>query len=304
MRNTSYSMNKSKIILTGVIFFVVTRELPSQQVGPQPMPYTGPYAVPSGQPVIPGQPYLQGPPMIQQGAPAAPIYPPQSTVVPLPSQAPGSLFAPPQVQPLPLPAGAAPPGVVVEPQPGLPGQPLVPTGPPNTIMVPVADEQLTWDQIVDVVHDYFPIARELRARRSGEAWTEGRIETVPQTGATVLEPHKRDSVGSFNRWESTFQSIRRRAILRVIPDPNGYLVEVTVEKELEDLVKPERGRVGPTSFGSELTLPSKRLEEITRTHSSPRWIQLGRDPALEQRMLADIHARLNGITGQGSVFGP
>ena len=92
--------------------------------------------------------------------------------------------------------------------------------------------------------------------------------------------------------------------MRVVPDANGYLVEVIVEKELEDLPKPEKATAGPASFDfdSEQQLPSKRLEEITRTHSSPHWIALGRDPALEQRMLADIHARLNGITGQRSVF--
>jgi hypothetical protein len=168
--------------------------------------------------------------------------------------------------------------------------------------VPVGDENIAWDQIADVVDDYFKIAREQRVRRSGEAWTEGRIETAPLTGATVLEPHRKDSVGSFNRWESTFQSIRRRATVRVIPDPNGYLVEVIVLKELEDLPKPEKATVGPASFGSDQTLPSQRLEEIARTHTSPRWIQLGRDPALEQRMLADIHARLNGIAVPQSVF--
>ncbi len=169
-------------------------------------------------------------------------------------------------------------------------------------MVPVVDEELAWDQITDVVSDYFKIAHEQRVRRSGEAWIEGRIDTAPLDGATVLEPHRMDSVGTFNRWESTFQSIRRRATVRVIPDANGYLVEVIVEKELEDLPKPEKATVGPAAFGSDLSLPSRRLEEITRTHSSPRWIALGRDPALEQRMLADIHARLNGITGQRSVF--
>jgi hypothetical protein len=89
----------------------------------------------------------------------------------------------------------------------------------------------------------------------------------------------------------------------VIPDPNGYLVEVIVMKELEDLAKPEKGTVGPASFGSEQTLPSHRLEEFTRTHTSPRWIQLGRDPALEQRILMDIHARLNGIAVPRSMFG-
>jgi hypothetical protein len=195
-----------------------------------------------------------------------------------------------------------PPGAVVVPQPGPPGSPAVPAGPPNPIMVPVGDENVAWDQISDVVDDYFKIAREQRVRRSGEAWTEGRIETAPLDGATILEPWRKDSVGSFNRWESTFQSIRRRATVRVIPDPNGYLVEVIVLKEPEDLAKPEKGTVGPAAFGSELSLPTHRLEEFTRTHTSQRWIQLGRDPALEQRMLMDIHARLNGIAVPRSVF--
>jgi hypothetical protein len=195
-----------------------------------------------------------------------------------------------------------PPGAVVGPQPGPPGIPAVVAGPPNPIMVPVGDDNVAWDQIADVVDDYFKIAREQRARRTGDAWTEGRIETAPLDGATVLEPHRKDSVGSFNRWESTFQSIRRRATVRVIPDPNGYLVEVIVMKELEDLAKPEKGTVGPASFYSDQTLPSHRLEEYTRTHTSPRWIQLGRDPALEQRILMDIHARLNGVAVPQSVF--
>ena len=49
----------------------------------------------------------------------------------------------------------------------------------------------------------------------------------------MVEPHRRDSVGRYNRWESTFQTIRRRATVRVIPDASGYVVDVTVEKDLE-----------------------------------------------------------------------
>jgi hypothetical protein len=132
---------------------------------------------------------------------------------------------------------------------------------------------------------------------------EGRIDTVPQVGATWLEPHRRDSVGSFNRWESTFQTIRRRAIVRVIPDATGYLVEVIVEKELEDLPKPEHATAGAATFRNDGSLPSRRLEQVGRTHASPCWIQLGRDPPLEQRILADIHARLSGVNVQpGSIF--
>jgi hypothetical protein len=167
----------------------------------------------------------------------------------------------------------------------------------------VADEELAWDQIADIVSDYFRIAREHRARRGPDAVVEGRIETVPQVGATWLEPHRPDSVGRFNRWESTFQTIRRRATIRVIPDAAGYLVEVIVEKELEDLPKPEHATAGAATFRNDGALPSRRLEQVSHTQASPRWIPLGRDPPLEQRMLADIHARLTGVnTAAGSFF--
>jgi hypothetical protein len=165
------------------------------------------------------------------------------------------------------------------------------------------NDELAWDQIVDVVSDYFTVSREQQARRGGEVWSEGRIETAYQTGATWLEPHREDSVGSFNRWESTFQTVRRRAVVRVIPDAAGYLVEVIVEKELEDLPNPEKATAGAAIFRNDGSLPSRRLEEVSRTRSSPRWLHLGRDPALEQRMLAEIHARLSGVAvGPASVF--
>jgi hypothetical protein len=270
-----------KIILTPLIF-LAAGQLEAQQFAPA------------------GPPYLQSSPVIIQPSPQGiPVYPPQSTAVPLPSQTPGSIFGPPvAVGPEQLPP---PPGFV---GPGTPAPGQMPVaGPANSISVPVVDDDVAWDQIADVVSDYFPIAREQRARRGGEGGSEGRIETVPQDGATWLEPHRKDSVGSFNRWESTFQSIRRRAAVRVIPDGNSYLVEVIVEKELEDLPKPEKATTGSATFSNDITLPSSRLEEVSRVRRSARWLSLGRDPALEQRMLAEIHARLNGITsGQRSVF--
>ena len=248
--------------------------------------------------------------MIQPAPQIVPIYPAQSTVVPLPSQTPGSIFGPPMVAAPGGPAGAmiqAPaavpvsplaqiaPGGVLSPHFGLPAGPDIAAGPGNPMVVPVADDEFAWDQIADVVSDYFPIAREQRARRGGDGFVEGRIETVPQVGATWLEPQRRDSVGNFNRWESTFQTIRRRAVVRVVPDAAGYLVEVIVEKELEDLPQPENATAGAATFRNDGSLPSRRLEQVGRTQASPRWIQLGRDPPLEQRMLADIHARLSGV---------
>jgi hypothetical protein len=307
-------MNVRQIILLLSAFLGLGQELAGQQFVPAgpAAPYTS-SNVPGQPMVVSGpQPYLQPSPMVFQPTPQGlPVYPPQSTVVPLPSQTPGSIFGPPAGPPavppgavvtVPQPIGASeqlplPPGVgPVVVGPGMPPAIAAPD-PANPISVPVIDDDLAWDQIADVVSDFFTIAREQRVRRGGEGWCEGRIETVPLDGATVLEPHRRDSVGSFNRWESTFQSIRRRATVRAMPDANGYLVEVIVEKELEDLPRPERATAGAASFLNETSLPSARLEEVSRTRQSPRWIPLGRDPALEQLMLAEIHARLNGITG-------
>jgi hypothetical protein len=221
--------------------------------------------------------------------------------------------APPPGSVMVAPPGAAPtvaegplaniaPGGAISPQFGLPRGPEPLPGIANPILVPVTDDQMAWDQIVDVVSNYFRVTHELQARRNGDTWSEGRIETATQTGATLLEPHRGDSVGWFNKWESTFQSIRRTAVVRVIPDPNGYLVEVVVQKELENLPQPERSTISEATLHQMESLPSHRLSLSNRAPTSPRWIPQGRDPALEQRMLADIHARLTGVSTEGSFF--
>ena len=46
----------------------------------------------------------------------------------------------------------------------------------------------------------------------GSTLTEGRIDTFPKPGATLLEPWDHDSADSYERLESTLQSIRRYAV--------------------------------------------------------------------------------------------
>jgi hypothetical protein len=294
-------MRGCQIILTQLVFLTGCQPWWGQQLAPAAPPIAVPYpttAAPQPMFVPGGQPYLQpGPVLVPSGPPMGPMVPtyPQQSVVPgmVVVPQPGGVMAPQYVGP------TVPPGVTFGPAVGTPQlapDPIAATPGlgPNPIVVPVTNDEVAWDQIADVVSDYFTIAREQRARREGEVWTEGRIETAPQDGATWLEPHRKDSVGSFNRWESTFQTIRRRAIVRVIPDAAGYLVEVIVEKELEDLPNPEKATAGGAVFLNDDAIPSRRLEEVSRTRSSPRWLQLGRDPLLEQRMLGDIQARLGG----------
>jgi hypothetical protein len=259
--------------------------------------------------IVPGQP-LPGQPMMAPGVPMAPVYGQPAIVTPLPTGAvvpqlsapPGTAIAPPVVG-APMAAPAIPGAPIAGPLEGVPiaPNPQAMNLGPNPISIPAIDEMVAWDQIVDVVSEYFTVAREQQVRRSGEVWTEGIIETAPQDGATWLEPHRKDSVGSFNRWESTFQTIRRRAHVRVMPDASGYLVEVIVEKELEDLPNPEKATAGAAAFQVDQGPTSRRLEQVSRTRLSPLWIQLGRDPLLEQRILGDIQARLGGLAAGPAV---
>jgi hypothetical protein len=157
----------------------------------------------------------------------------------------------------------------------------------------VSNHDFAWDQIVDVVSDYFPIAREERVHIEQQIWTEGRVETPYQVAATMFEPHRKDSVGAFNRWQSTLQTVRRRAVVRVVPEPDGYLVDLRVDRELEDLPQPEQATAGAASLRNDGSLPSAARGGVSRTRWSTVWIPLGRDTPLEQEMLAEIRDRLS-----------
>jgi len=165
----------------------------------------------------------------------------------------------------------------------------------NPVLIPVTNGDLAWEHIVDVVDDYFRVERESRVQTVGNVVTEGRIDTFPLVGATWLEPHLPDSDGWENRWESTFQTIRRQAVLRVVPQRGGYLIDVVVNKELEDLPRPENATAGAASFRNDNSLTSRLNESVSRTRFSPVWIPLGRDAIIEQQILCEIRDRIAGL---------
>jgi hypothetical protein len=67
---------------------------------------------------------------------------------------------------------------------------------------------------------------------------------------------------------------------------------VAVEKDLEDLPRPENSTAGAATFRNDASLPTNRDEPVSPTRLAGAWIGLGRDPALERCILADIQARL------------
>lgn len=242
---------------------------------------------------------------LSQGSEATaqePLPPPQA--VPILPAPPGSQSNSLQPNPFaPLPEGA----IIGPGGPVMPGPPATPR---NSVVIPPIDAELVWTKLVDVTDDFFKVHSEQRVVFANGVPTEGRIDTFPQTGATILEPWRGDSVGWDERWESTLQSIRRVATMRLTPDSAGWRVEVVVNKELEYLPRPMRATTGGASFrnddslyryGTPLPTLGQQVGDQPRPVASPTpnlgWIPLGRDAKLEQKMLALVLAKL-GVPAQ------
>lgn len=170
----------------------------------------------------------------------------------------------------------------------------------NPLFVPTTDREFLWNTLVDTIDDYFKVNHEERVRLVGGVLTEGRLSTVPIAGSTYLEPWREDSTPGYERLHASLQSIRRYATARVMPAPGGYLVEVVVHKELEDLDRPEQSSAGSSyqrHDGTIVRVPNSNVGGAARLG----WISLGRDVSLEQRILLQLRAKL---TDTGNVTGP
>ncbi len=173
---------------------------------------------------------------------------------------------------------------------------------PNPLPVPVVDIDFAWEQIVAVVEENFKIQSEQRVRLVGDVLTEGRIDTAPLIASTLLEPWRGDSVGFRDRLLNTLQSMRRQAFVRVIPVQSGFLVDLQIDKFLEELPKPIMDQSGFAVFDQfqgidRTTDPLPSLGDPPGVPPRPPplvsgWYKIGRDVPLEQVMLAKIQARL------------
>ncbi len=165
----------------------------------------------------------------------------------------------------------------------------------NPVMIPSNHPEFVWEQIVDVTDDYFRIMEEVPVRDM--VGSEGRLETLPVIGATLLEPWRHDSANFEERLESTMQTIQRRAIISVKKEECGYVIEVAVYKELEDREKPDRAVADSAAFSYTATQIGV-IDPVTDEPLNLGWIPLGRDAALEQRILSEITSRLGVIQPQ------
>jgi len=167
----------------------------------------------------------------------------------------------------------------------------------NPLFVQVTDREFLWNTLADTIDDYFRITHEERVRLIGGVPTPGRIETFPTPGSTLLEPWRGDSTAGYEKLHATLQTIRRQADVRVTPASGGYLIEVIVNKELEDLARPENATAGSSYQRHDATIV--RVEgPVQQDPNRLGWIPLGRDASLEQVILLQLRGKL---TNTGDV---
>ncbi len=154
----------------------------------------------------------------------------------------------------------------------------------NPLFVGTNNEELVWERAIDVLHDFnFEIERENRLAKV--------VQTSPKVGASLFEPWHKDAVGYASRLEGTLQSVRRtvQISMQQHEQGGGYLVTVAAYKETEDLPGLAANSPGAATFEESQPL-SRDLNPVVGQSTPSRWIPAGRDPLLEQAILAKLHS--------------
>lgn len=127
----------------------------------------------------------------------------------------------------------------------------------------------------------------------------GLIRTHPLSGAQFFEFWRKDSVGSFNRTEADFHSIRRTAALQVSKKAEGTCIECEVNTQRLSL--PEHDVSSSSRAYALFTKSSASLQRIKlnpEQRVGVEWVDLGKDGRLAASILERIETRIAGLGGR------
>ena len=144
---------------------------------------------------------------------------------------------------------------------------------------------VVYERVLEALNDYFEILPGPRYA--------GQIETKPKIASGYEQPWKYGSPDPRERLLATIQTLRHRAVVRIMPgERGGFKVYVEVYRELEDAPVPVGSLRGGASF-RELPTVDRRIDVTGLVTPQARdWIPAGRDPAYEQVLLRKIQERL------------
>ena len=159
-------------------------------------------------------------------------------------------------------------------------------------LIQTSDHERLWEAIAEAVSRTFTIASEEPVQVYDNILTEGRMETEPKIASSIFEPWHDDSTTLAARVEATYQTLRKKAIIRVIPDSNGFLVTVAVLVEMEDLDRPIESNASGTFIKT--TSQTDRVVDASNSQSNSKgWFQYDHDTDLEKVILEQIVYRFN-----------
>lgn len=159
----------------------------------------------------------------------------------------------------------------------------------NPAAVPPRDYDLVFDATVAALRDmHFTLDRQDRRF--------GVVTTQPMLAASVFEPWRADNTTGAQVAESTLNDQRRRVRVTLAP---SAVEEEPAEYHLQVEVTVERRQMPRRQINSAAAVHLKFDEGVNRSREllteagleKPHWRPMGRDPYLEQRLVADILRR-------------
>lgn len=155
---------------------------------------------------------------------------------------------------------------------------------PAYVAMGPTDYACLYEAVLDVLDDYFEIAYANRY--------DGTIRTFPRVAPGLEQPWRPGSPDGPERTYATLQSLRYRCDAVIQPgEQGGYMVYITVYRELEDVPRPIRATAGAAAFRSDNTV-DRQFEVIDPAVVQVGWIPKGRETYVEQAILRKLDRKL------------
>jgi hypothetical protein len=121
----------------------------------------------------------------------------------------------------------------------------------------------------------------------------GVIRTRPLRGGQFFELWRSDNAGGFNTAESNLQSVQRTVELTFQPQQSGVCMQcVVTARRLSLPEEPIQGYYNAAALYTASDRSRQRLDVSGKKQEEMRWLDLGRDEALEQKILAKIQHKI------------
>ncbi len=122
--------------------------------------------------------------------------------------------------------------------------------------------------------------------------TNGIVTTFPETSANWFEVWRPQPSPGYYWWEANLATVQRQATVRIEPAADQGTYDLTIEVKRLRYSLPERQVDNPAAaqrlYSNAAPTSEGRTERASQT---ARWIPLGRDAEMEERLLADITSR-------------